>query len=111
MLILLDRHNEAINTIDGFLRRGADSTILLTKGSELEKIHKPEDAMSLYRKVYGYSYRVFKAHPGEPNAIYFMLLSKSKVYGIGSIQSEVNEYLEKSPEDKNLKALLTSLQN
>ena len=110
VLVMLERHEEAIRTIDGFLKRGADSTILIGKGNELEKINKRDEALKVYSKVYSYSLRKYRAAPTNSTAIYFMLLSKSKVYGESSVQAEAKEFLEKYSGDDKLKALLSTLQ-
>jgi tetratricopeptide (TPR) repeat protein len=107
VLAELGQYNAQIEVINDLIKRTKDSTLLITRAGVYEKLNEQELSTGAYKAAYKYCVRVLKDNPQNSSIIYFKILTQSKIDGIDAVQSEIDYYLSRYPDDKNLRALLT----
>jgi tetratricopeptide (TPR) repeat protein len=103
----LEEYDSIIVIVDDLLKRHYDSSILIFKAGAYEKLKNMESSQLMYRRAYGYLVRKLKYNPDNASLIYHKVFAMSKIFKEDSALKEIDYYLAKYPNDRNLKAILT----
>jgi tetratricopeptide (TPR) repeat protein len=105
----LGKYAESISLLNELIRSRSDSSLVLLKAPLYEKINKHDSLTITYNLALRYFIGKNREKPHDDYTIYGLLLCKSKLYGIRSVQHEIDSCLGKYPANSNLRALLEDI--